>query len=263
MKRSLAMSPTRRRPLVAVLAVLGLAGCEGRNPVRPVPPPTAPATQAPEPPAPAPSAPPTPAPSEPPPPSPTNHPPALTLTGGGSCHPHVNQPCRVEFQADVRDRDGDSFRLEWRGCTSGTGFTELCTIDRPGEHTATVTATDAHGATARASATARGTNLPPVVRIGGPRPPDPAPANTVYPIAGAEPHDPDDYASDNSACPYARVTATGPCHVSFAVCGGVGDVFDFDIRTLAGPGTCVVEASVTDPWGLVGRDTLTFRVRAP
>lgn len=257
------MSATRRRCLVAVVAVLSLAGCEGRNPVEPVTPPTVPVTTAPQAPTPAPSAAPSPTPPEPDPPSSTNHPPTVTLTGGGSCHPHPTAPCKVEFQAEVRDRDGDTVRLEWRGCTSGTGFTELCTIDRPGEHTATVIATDAHGATAKASGTARGTNLPPVVKIGGPRPPDPAPANTVYPIAGGEPHDPDDYGTDNSACPHARVTATGPCRVSFALCGGIGDVFDFDIRTLAGPGTCVVEASVTDPWGLVGRDTLTFRVLAP
>lgn len=256
------MSPTVRRALAVLVAFMGLTACEGRSPVRPTPPPTVPAAQAPEPAAP-PSAP-TPAPSESPnPPPDTNHPPRVTLTGGGSCHPHPSQPCTVEFQAEARDRDGDPIRLEWRGCTSGTGFTELCRIDRPGEHTATVVVTDAHGATARASGTALGTNLAPVVRIGGPRPPDPAPSNTVYPIAGGEPHDPDDYTAQNSACPHARVTATGPCRVSFALCGGVGDVFDFDIRTLDGPGTCVVEASVTDPWGLVGRDTLTFRVLAP
>ena len=256
------MAHDARRSFAALLSVLALAACDGRNPVQPVPPATTPVVVDPPPPTPAPSAAPTPTLSEPPSGS-SNRPPTVTLTGGGSCHPLPSQPCRVEFQADVRDRDGDPVRLEWRGCTSGTGFTELCTIDRPGEFTATVIATDSHGATARASATARGTNLPPVVKIGGPRPPDPAPSNTVYPIAGGEPHDPDDYASQNSACPHAQVSATGPCRVSFAVCGGVGDVFDFDIRTLDGPGTCVVEATVTDPWGAVGRDTLTFRVLAP
>jgi hypothetical protein len=260
------MSPTRRRHLVAIVAVLGLAGCEGRNPVQPMPPQTAPATQAPQPSTPPPSAQPTPepAPSEPAPPSSNNHPPTVTLTGGGSCHAHVNQPCTVEFQAEARDRDGDSVSLEWRGCTSGTGVTEVCTIDHPGEFTAIVTATDKHGATARATATARGTNQAPVVKIGGPRPPDPALANTLYPMIGDEPYDPDDWPPyQNLACPSARVTASGPCHAALAWCGGVGDAFDIDIRTLAGPGTCVIEATVTDPWGLVGRDRISFRVLAP
>jgi hypothetical protein len=258
------MAHRARRSFTAWLAVLVLAACDGRNPVQPIPTPTTPVTVDPPPPTPAPSAQPTPAPSEPPPPGSSNHPPSVTLTGGGSCHPLVSRPCALEFQADVRDRDGDAVRLEWRGCTSGTGFTELCTIDRPGEFTATVIATDSHGATARASATARGTNLPPVVRIGGPRPPDPAPSNTVYPTAGDEPQDPDDWSPYmNKACPFARVTATGPCRAALGLCGGVGDAFDIDIRTLAGPGTCVVEATVTDPWGAVGRDTLRFRVLAP
>ena len=37
----------------------------------------------------------------------------------------------------------------------------------------------------------------------------------------------------------------------------------YDLRTLAGPGTCVVEATVTDPWGAVARDSFSFRVLAP
>jgi hypothetical protein len=189
----------------------------------------------------------------------------VTLTGGGACHPSVNRPCTVEFQVEARDRDGDAIRIEWHGCTSGTGFTELCTIDRPGEHTATVIVTDVHGAATRVSETARGVNQAPVVRIGAAgRPPDPAPANRFYAIAGDEPFDPDDFPPySNQACPFARVAASGPCRASLGLCGGVGDAFDIDLATLAGPGTCVIEATVTDPWGAVGRDRLTFQVLAP
>lgn len=249
------------RTLASVVAVIGLAGCASENPVQPgaprasVPTPNAPAA---EPPPPA-----TPPPTPEPDPSQSNRPPTVTLTGGGSCHPGVGRPCTVEFQAEVRDRDGDSYTLRWQGCASGTGFTEACTIDRPGEHTATVVVTDAHGATARASGTARGTNLPPIVRIGLTRPPDPAPANTSYTIVGGEPYDPDDWPPyNNLACPTARVTGSGACRAQLAWCGGVGDAFDIDLRT-TGPGTCVVEATVTDPWGAVGRDSFSFRVLAP
>jgi hypothetical protein len=176
----------------------------------------------------------------------------------------VSGPCKVEFQVEVRDRDGDPVRLEWRGCTSGTGFTELCTIDRPGDFTATVIATDSHGATARASGKAQGTNLPPVVKIGPHRPPDPAPSNTFYSVVGDEPYDPDDWTPYmNLACPHVRVTATGPCRAALGLCGGAGDAFDIDLTTLPGPGTCIVEATVTDPWGAVGRDRISFRVLAP
>jgi hypothetical protein len=189
----------------------------------------------------------------------------VTLTGGGSCHPQPGKPCSVEFQADPHDRDGDPVTLEWSGCTSGTGFTERCTIDRPGRFTATVTVKDSHGATARETATADGTNLLPVVKIGqAGRPPDPAPSNRFYAIAGDEPYDPDDYGQySNQACPHARATATGPCRASVGLCGGVGDAFDIDLTTLVGPGTCVVEATVTDPWGAVGRDRFSFQVLAP
>ena len=252
------MSPTSLRH-ATLLALCALAGCTSDSPLRPETPPavaTPPSVVTSLPPA----ATPTPTPTEP---APSARPLGVALSGGGSCHPTVNAPCEVAFAAEVRAH-GIPYQLEWSGCTSGSGFTEACTVDRPGTHTATLTVTDARGATARASATARGTNLPPVVRIGGPRPPEVAPANTLYPIAGGEPYDPDDYTAQNSACPHARIQASGPCRAGVGfVCGGVGDVFDFDIRTLDGPGTCVIEASVTDPWGAVGRDTLTFRVAAP
>lgn len=246
------------RPSLAAAAA-GFVACGSSNtlvqpPPETVPPP--PATSAP-------AAAPTPSPS-PTPEASTNRAPRVSLTGGGSCHPGVGRPCRVEFQVDARDPDGDRLTYEWFGCTSGRGLTETCAVDRPGEHTATVVVVDAHGATARASATARGTNELPVVRFGLTRPPDPAPSNQVYTVVGAEPWDPDDYPrNSNQACPHARVTTTGPCRAALGLCGGAGDAFDVDVRTLTGPGTCVVEATVTDPWGAVGRDRFSFAVSAP
>jgi hypothetical protein len=247
--------PWTRPSLVA--AVAALSACGGSDPlVRPQPEPSLappPTTAA----APAPTPEPTPGPS-------TNRAPRVTLTGGGVCHPSVGSPCGVEFQVEARDPDGDRMTFQWQGCTSGSGFTERCTIDRPGEHTATVVVTDAQGAKVRASATATGSNQLPVVHIGPSRPPDPAPSNHSYTIVGDEPYDPDDYSPySNQACPHARVTASGPCRAAIGLCGGAGDAFDIDVTTLAGPGTCTLEATVTDPWGAVGRDRFAFRVLAP
>ena len=45
------------------------------------------------------------------------------------------------------------------------------------------------------------------------------------------------------------------------LCGGVSDGFDVDFRTLAGTGTCVLEAKSLDSWGSEGTDRLTFRVQ--
>jgi len=56
------------------------------------------------------------------------------------------------------------------------------------------------------------------------------------------------------------VVTSGPCSAGLAACGGVGDAFDIDIRTLPGGGTCTVEATVRDGWGAVGRDRIAFQV---
>jgi hypothetical protein len=119
--------------------------------------------------------------------------------------------------------------------------------------------------TSPASSAAQGTNRPPIVRIGGPRPPDPAPSNTFFSIAGGQPTDPDGDEPDNGTlCRTATVVATGACSTSGRVlCGGAGDTFDFDFRTLAGPGTCVLEARASDSWGAVGTDRLSFAVSPP
>lgn len=249
---------THVKHLVLAAASVALAACGGSDTVvrdRTDPTPTPAPTAAPTPePTPAATATPEPA---------ANRAPRVALTGGGSCHPRVGRPCTVEFQVDARDPDGDRLTLEWSGCTSGSGLTESCTVDRPGEHTATVVATDVHGARSRASAVAQGVNRPPTVRIGTHgRPPDPAPPNTFFAIIGGqEARDPDDFPPEYAACSATRLTVSGPCSAGIALCGGVDDSLDLDLTTRTGPGTCVVEAVVTDPWGAVGRDRMSFAVR--
>jgi hypothetical protein len=125
-----------------------------------------------------------------------------------------------------------------------------------------VDASDGRGGQARAFGTAEGTNQPPVIRLGTPRPPDPAPSNTFFILTGGQPEDPDGDEDSNAMCGNGSTTVTysGPCRAGIAGCGGVGDVFDVDVRTSTGPGVCVVEAQVRDSWGAVGRDRLEFRV---
>jgi hypothetical protein len=193
----------------------------------------------------------------------TNSPPVVRISGGGACHPLPSRACTVEFRASSEDPDGDRVSLAWSGCASGNAARATCVVDRPGEQVATVEARDGRGGVARASASAEGTNLPPVVHLGGPRPPNPAPSNALYLLTGGQPVDPEDDAHPNALCGTATITASGPCRVTLDGCGGVGDVFDAIVRTQAGPGTCTVEARVRDPWGAVGIDRITFSVSPP
>ena len=171
--------------------------------------------------------------------------------------------CSVTFRADASDPEGDRLFFDWGGCASGTEATAECVISEPGTHTAAVTVRDGHGGVARASATAQGTNDAPVVRFGVPRPPEPAPSNSSYSLAGGEPADPDGDEDGNALCRGTTLSASGPCTARIASCGGVGDVFDVDVRTGTGPGTCVLEATTRDSWGRVGSARLSFAVRAP
>lgn len=138
-----------------------------------------------------------------------------------------------------------------------------CVISEPGTHTATVTVRDGHGGVARASATAQGTNEAPVIRFGVPRPPEPAPSSTSYSLAGGEPADPDGDEDGNALCRLTTLSVSGPCSARIASCGGVGDVFDVDVRTGTSSGTCVLDATTRDSWGRAGSARLSFAVRAP
>jgi hypothetical protein len=99
-----------------------------------------------------------------------------------------------------------------------------------------------------------------VIQFGTPRPPDPAAANTLYTIAGGQPTDPDGDEDPNQLCDRTTLTVTGPCTAGIGGCGGVGDVFDVDLTTRQGPGTCEVVARVRDSHGAFGTDRLRFEV---
>jgi hypothetical protein len=185
----------------------------------------------------------------------------VSVTSGGGCHPAPSRPCTVAFNATVSDPEGDPIAFGWDGCAQGNGPLAICTIAAPGVVTATVLVTDGQGNFVRASATAEGVNEPPVIAFGGPRPPNPAPSNTRYTLVGGQPTDPEEDDQPNTLCGRLSLTASGPCRVGLSGCGGVGDVFDVDLSTLQGPGTCVVEARVPDIWGAVGLARLVFEVR--
>jgi len=239
--------------------VLGLAmllgACE-EDRITPPPPPVSTPT-----PTPAPTASPTPEPSPEPSPTPAaNRPPTVTVTSGGGCHPSPGRPCTVAFNATASDPEDDHIAYGWDGCAQGNAPLAICTIVQPGQVTATVLVSDGQGNFARASGIAHGTNEPPVIRFGGPRPPNPAPSNTFYTLSGNQPADPEEDEDGNRLCTRATVVASGPCRATLFLCGGVGDAFDVDVTTLQGPGTCTLEARVADVWGAVGVDRLVFQV---
>ncbi len=247
-----------RRQTVALVTILGLGMLGACGEDGPTVPPAANPT-----PTPTPQPSPDPTPTVAPEPSPTpaaNRPPTVTVTGGGSCHPSPQRPCEVGFNALVSDPDGDPIAFGWDGCAQGNTPVVSCIVTRPGDFTATVLVSDGHENFARASGTAHGVNAPPWIRFGSPRPPNPAPSNTFYPIAGGQPVDPEEDEDSNRLCTHVSLTTSGPCRAVLAACGGVGDVFDVDLWTLQGPGTCVVEARVADVWGALGVDRFAFEV---
>ena len=237
---------------VLVLAML-LGACEEDRPTTPTP---RPPVSNPSP-TPAPTASPTP---EPTPTPAANQPPTVSVVSGGSCHPSPGRPCTVAFNATARDPEDDHIAYGWDGCAEGNAPVAICTISQPGEVTATVLVSDGQGNFARASATAHGVNEPPIVRFGTPRPPNPAPSNTLFTMVGSQPVDPDDDGTARQLCDRATLVVSGPCRAAIGLCAGAGTAFDVDLTTLQGPGTCSVEARVADLWGAIGTDRLVFQV---
>jgi hypothetical protein len=201
---------------------------------------------------------PTPAPS--PTPTPSNLPPSVTVRGGGECHPQRStsgrvSPCTVVFEADATDPERDSLTFEWSGCASGSEREARCTIDAPGAFEATVRVRDGHGGSATARGAARGTNAPPVLKVGYlPENPHIGSDATVLGWVSDE-----DGSCGGSYCGGGR--ASGACEGSRVVmdCTCLGDV-QIDVHPTS-LGTCRLDIDLVDPWGLRGTTTVTFDVR--
>ncbi len=104
------------------------------------------------------------------------------VAASGSC----NAPCEIQVTATASDPDNDRVSLSFSGCASGdfsgSTITVPCAVPNAGRFTASVTASDARGATADASVDVSGipsTNRPPIVSLSSasaschPRPGDP------------------------------------------------------------------------------------------
>jgi hypothetical protein len=162
--------------------------------------------------------------------------------------------------AEASDPDGDNLEILWSGCGSGRDLIADCVISSLEARSARIEVRDGRGGAAAAVAQAVGVNQAPEIRFGGP-PPDPAPPNTAYTLVSQQPEDPDGDEDPNVLCSRTTVTVSGACTGGGFLCGGVSDGFDVDFRTLAGTGTCVLEAKSLDSWGSEGTDRLTFRVQ--
>jgi hypothetical protein len=251
-----------RRSIATALLLISLAACSApdRNPVEPAAQPKAVAST--EPPPPTTPAAPAPAPTAAP--EPINRPPAVSLSfvDASACHPRKQSngrviSCAVELRADAKDPDGDPITYSWSGCTSGSDRTASCVIDSPRSFAANVEVRDSHGASDRATRTAQGVNRPPFASLT----PTPAPfrAGRVIEIYGAI-QDPD----DGGVCGRewcVRAQGSGACGPSvFLDCTCLADLYA-EVRPHSA-GTCTVEVTLKDDWGLEGKSVLRIDVGA-
>ncbi len=262
-----------RNGLAAIVAagLVGLFACGGGSTLPPVLPtpvttptpvavaPTPDPTPAPAPtptpkpnPNPTPTPDPTPTPGSPATPAPTPTttlppaPPTVTISGGGgSCHPN----CTVAFGATVTG-GAPPIAYAWTGCTTGTGTSSSCTVDRVGGLTGTVTVTDGLGRTATASASASGVNAAPTVSCNSPNC-DGTPYPTKTCGIGVADSDP-----DNDTLSYSATNLNGPCKsLNCSWSRGFCNV------QATAAGTCKFTVTVSDPWG--GSKSATCQIDQP
>ncbi len=195
-----------------------------------------------------------------------NRPPVVTLSGG-SCHPSAAgsfvgaRSCTVRLVAQASDPDGDALSVFWSGCGSGLDLIADCVVASLGPRSARIEVRDGRGGASAAVAQAVGVNEAPAIQFGTSGLPNPAPPNTFYTLVAQQPEDPDGDEDSNVLCSRTTLSASGPCRAAIGLCGGVSDGFDVDLHTLAGPGTCVLEARTADSWGAEGKARLTVQVR--
>ena len=114
-------------------------------------------------------------------------PPAVTLSGGGSCHPQASSACTVGFSAAASG--SATLQYQWGGCCSGSGANGTCSISQPGSATCSITVSNSCGS-ASAQGSASGTNAAPTVSAAGggschPRPGSPCSTNVS--ASGSDP----------------------------------------------------------------------------
>jgi hypothetical protein len=201
------------------------------------------------------------------PPPTANRPPRVSIRGGGECHPtaalslYGAAPCIAEFVADASDPDGDEVSYAWSGCASGDSRRVTCDVSTLSQYEVRVVVRDGRGGKDDATATARGVNSPPRVRYASPGSLVP---NTVTHTESEHPFDdPDGDEDPVELCLSAAVTTSGPCSAALGsgICGITGAPLRLDIRTLSGPGSCMLYISVRDSWGTVGRRFYEIPVR--
>src|SRR5207237_6359814 len=66
-------------------------------------------------------------------------------------------PCTLTVVATGTDPDGDVLTYAWSGCANGGAARTVCTVDRVGTVSASVSVSDGHGHTALASVSGEGT----------------------------------------------------------------------------------------------------------
>jgi hypothetical protein len=151
----------------------------------------------------------------------TNRPPVVQIVAAsGSC----NAPCEIQVTATASDPDGDRVSLSFGGCASGdhagSTITVPCVVPNAGRFTASVTASDARGATAQASVDVSGvpsTNRPPTVSLSSagaschPRPADPC---EVLVTATASDPDGDRIHYEWAGCAAGASGASASCRVT-------------------------------------------------
>jgi hypothetical protein len=172
------------------------------------------------------------------------------------CYPKPTTPCRVTVEAVVADSGGRPLTYNWSGCASGTARIATCVVLRPGDVAVSVRVTDDRAQFGDATATATGTNLPPVVEIYDSVLSDRWDATRG--IGSIEVYGRHDDPELGSGCPYSRVIkASGICtQGSTPWCTG-GDL-TISVIKAAPSGECTFTLTGVDQWGLAASVTKTF-----
>jgi hypothetical protein len=187
---------------------------------------------------------------------------SLMFDGPSSCAPLPRKACSVNVIATASPPSGDALIYSWSGCAVGTSGRAECTIDRPGEVTATVDVRDGQGRSARASIVAIGTNQPPSLTLGG----------IAFESAGSfevygNVIDPEEgnlacsgtMSGNSQSCAYTVAAATGDCGTVWVRCTCLAglEVVAFKTAARGTPETPELTFELKDSWGLTAHASRT------